>query len=790
MEHQRPMLVGHYQWRTIVLDKLVFQPSHAVISASSPPPELTLREVGTMLARRRRIIYISLAAFFLLGVLALLLTTRRYQSVGEIELQKDAPSSLGIQTDSADAPSDSLEMNMIIQTQAKILQSDSLALRVIEDLHLEQTDDYRQRWTPLGWVLGLFSPKSTADPKGASLENSPHRRMRVLKIFHRRLSVKPVAGTRLIDVAFLSPDPQLAAAVVNHLLQGLIEKGFRSRYDATMQASSWLSSQLNDLRTQTEALQAKVVRLQQQSGVFALGEVDREGRDQVYSPTLEKLQMATQAEAQAQSNRILKGAINDVVKTGNAELISGLAGSSLQGGSSNGVSTSLTLIQNLRLQEATLQGQLQELSAKFGPAYPKLAEVRGNLEGVRSAIRAEVARVAGRAHNDFIVAEQAEQKTRSDFNADKSEASALNNKTIEYQMARQEADQTRTLYDDMMRHLKESGLLAGLHSTNISVVDWAKASDTPAKPVILLYLLGSILLGLVFGVVVALLRDVTDTNIHDLREISRELGPTPLCVLPFQRELPALAGGGAWVEKSPLPALERPNSLFVESLRSLRTSLMLSRSGAPPRSVLVTSPLAGEGKSFLSWNLAILFAQQGKRVLLVDANLRHPCLHRNLEVNPRAGLSTVLAGLTQDHGASATIPVLEVPGLFLIPAGQLPPYPAELLASQSMATLVKVWESEYDLVLLDAAPILQFTDSVVLSTMVNSVLLMARHGKTPLPALEKSYRMLEEVQPTSNRKINIVVNGVKEWPRPGHSAKQPRKEFASCPQPKSEFVKA
>jgi capsular exopolysaccharide synthesis family protein len=591
-------------------------------------------------------------------------------------------------------------------------------------------------------------------------------------------------------VEFLSPDPQLAAAVVNHLLQGLIEKGFRSRYDATIQASSWLGSQLSDLRTQSEALQAKVVRLQQQSGVFALGEVDREGRDQVYSPTLEKLQMATQAEAQAQSNRILKGAINDVVKTGNAELISGLAGSSLQGGSSAGVSTSLSLIQNLRLQEATLLGQLQELSAKFGPAYPKIAEVRGNLEGVRSAIRDEVARVAGRAHNDFMVAEQAEQKTRTDFNADKSEASALNNKTIEYQMARQEADQTRTLYDDMMRHVKESGLLAGLHSTNISVVDWAKASDTPAKPVILLYLLGSIMLGLVFGVVVALLRDVTDINIHDLREISRELGPTPLCVLPFQRELPALAGGGAWIEKSPLPALERPNSLFVESLRSLRTSLMLSRSGAPPRSVLVTSPLAGEGKSFLSWNLAILFAQQGKRVLLVDANLRHPSLHRNLEVNPRAGLSTVLAGLTRDHGASATIPVLEVPGLFLIPAGQLPPYPAELLASQSMADLVKVWESEYDLVLLDAAPILQFTDSVVLSTVVNSVLLMARHGKTPLPALEKSYRMLEEVQPTSDRKINIVVNGVKEWPRPGHSAKEPRKEFASYPQPESEFVKA
>jgi polysaccharide biosynthesis transport protein len=720
-----------------------------------------------MLTRRRGIIHVSLCAFFLLAILALAVSTRRYRSMGEIEVQKESTSALGIQTDSADTPSDALEVNMIIQTQAQILQSDSLALRVIEDLHLEQTEDYRPKWSPVGWLFGLFAPRGVADPRGATLENSPHRRMRVLKTFHSRLMVKPVAGTRLIDVSYLSPDPQLAAAVVNHLLQGLIEKGYQARYDATMQASSWLSGQLGELRAKTQELQAKTVKLQQESGVFALGEVDREGRDQVYSPTLEKLQMATQAEAQAQSNRILKGAINDVVKSGNAELISGLGGSAISGGASGAVASSLGLIQNLRMQEATLQGQLQELSAKFGPAYPKLAEVRGNLTAVQQAIQAEVARVAGRAHNDFMVAEQTEEKTRRDFNADKSEAEALNNKTIEYQMVRQEADQTRSLYDDMLRHLKESGLLAGLHSTNISIVDWAKASDSPAKPVVPLYLLGSIMVGLVIGVLAALLRDVTDTKIQDPREISRELGPLPLCTLPYQKELPTLPGEENWIEKSPLPALDRPHSLFVESLRSLRTSLLLSRSGAPPRSVLVTSPLEGEGKSFLSWNLAILFAQQGKRVLLCDANLRHPFLHRNLEVDPGTGLSTVLAGLLPNHGASAVIPVLEVPGLFLIPAGPLPPYPAELLASSQMADLVKVWEMQYDLVLLDGPPLLQFTDSAVLSSMVNSVLLLARHGKTPLPALEKSYRMLEDVQATSGRKINIVVNGVRDQPAGG-----------------------
>jgi len=192
---------------------------------------------------------------------------------------------------------------------------------------------------------------------------------------------------------------------------------------------------------------------------------------------------------------------------------------------------------------------------------------------------------------------------------------------------------------------------------------------------VLLYLLGSIVLGLIVGILAALLRDVTDTKIQDLREISRELGPMPLCMLPYQKEQAALTSGAAGRQKSPLPALDSRVPL-VESLRSLRTSLMLSRSGAPPRSVLVTSPLAGEGKSFLSWNLAILFRPAGQsESCCAMQTFRHPWLHRNLEVSPEVGLSTMLAGLSPDHGATVVISRAGGPGLFLIPAGPLPPTP-------------------------------------------------------------------------------------------------------------------
>lgn len=756
------------------MNKLALQPSHGATAAVSTIPEVTLREVGTMLVRRRSVIFTTMVVFLLLGTSALVLSTRRYRSVGEIELQKDSAGSLGIQTGSADAPSDALEVNMIIQTQAKILQSDSLALKVIEDLHLDQTQDFKPRTNFLSSILGCFSAKVPADPQGASLENSPHRRNQVLRVFHRHLTVKPIAGTRLIDVEYLSPDPQLAAAVVNDLLQGLIEKGFQARYSATMQASSWLGNQLEELRGQTRELQQRVVKLQQESGVFALGEVDKDGKNQVYSPTLEKLQMATEAEAQAQSNLILKGAINDVVQSGSAELLSSLAGSSIAGSTSpSGVASSLSLLQNLRLQEANTQAQLQELSSKFGPNYPKLGEVRASLLGTQKAIHDEVKRVGQRAHNDYVVAQQAEDHTRRDFETDKREAEGLNNKTIEYQMVRQEADQTRALYDDMLRHLKESGLLSGLRSTNISVVDWAKASDTPAKPAGLLYLSGSLFAGLIFGSLAALIRDVTDTRIHDLRDLSRELGHMPLCVLPYEQMPRKVVADTTWAAQPPEPVLKMPQSHFVESLRALRTSLLLSRMGEPPCLVLVTSPLQGEGKSLISWNLAVLFAQQGKRVLLCDADLRHPSLHHHLQVNPEKGLTSLLRESDGD-GRSVILPASQVSGLFLLPAGSRElsgASGAELLASHRMRELVKLWESQYDCVIFDAPPVLHLSDAVVLSSMMDSVLLIAWHQKTPLAALEESYRKLESVQSMGSRKINIVINAAKV-----HSLPYPYKE--------------
>jgi succinoglycan biosynthesis transport protein ExoP len=769
------------------------QPQELTLGASAfrtinvPPPEkeLSIQDLLNVLSRRRTIVIGTVAFFIAIAVLICVFSTRRYLATAEIQVQKESSSQLGLDSQSGDESSmtDALQDNITLQTQAGILESDSLALKVIHDLNLPGTQDFKPTFSPVGWALGLIAPAGPSDAQlgpstRADLGLSPRQRMSMLAAFHKNLSVKPVAGTRLIDISYLSSSPRIAADVVNHLADGLSDYNFETRHNATARTAQYLTTQLADLRKQSEELQAQVARAQRDSGIVSLGGVDAQGREQVYSTVLDNLQQATTAYTQAQSNRIAKEAVYEAAKTGDPEAISSLSGgSAFSSSSENG----LALIQSMRLQQATIKSQLAEASAKFGPAFPRLAEMQQQLNTLDKSIQTEVTRMAERAKNDAHVAHGVEESTRKVYQGLKSQADALNDKTIAYTIMRQEADQSRTLYETLFKQLKEAGVLADFKVSNISIVDPARVPARPAKPNVLLYLAVAISGGLFFGCCGAFIRDVLDSKIRSLPELESQLGHLPLGVLPYHSHARSIRkpvtaqirSGTSYAralvsspkaelvssEHARIAALNDPRSAYVEALRGLRTSILLSRGGAPPKVILVTSSIASEGKSMLSINLATLLAQQGKKVLLVDGDFRRPTLHRTLNIANTDGLSSFLAGHSSIADPIAVgLSSEEVPGLTVLPAGPVPPYPTELLGSEQMHSALKAWRDNFDFVLIDGAPVLPVTDSVVLSTMVDFTLLLARYEVTERQSLDRSYRLLQGQ--TERSKIGIVLNAV------------------------------
>lgn len=686
-----------------------------------------------------------------LGATFCAVSTRRYEATGTVQIQKDSSDGLGLDSLMSDAggASDALEANIIIQTQANILQSDTLALKTIENLHMEQTQDFLPRFPLLGRLTSLFTPSGTPDPVGASLEDSPERRRRALKIFSKNLTVTPVSGTRIIEINYLNPDPKLSAAVVNELTQGLIDYTFQTRFNATNQASTWLTGQLSELRKQSEDLQAKVVSLERQSGVYSLGTVDASGREQAYSGVLDKLQQETVALSEAQQNRILKGAIAKAAESGDAELLSGLSGNSMVGGMS--MNNSLALIQTLRQQESTQQALLHEAEAKYGEAYPKLAEMRANLESVRRSIQGEVTRLKDRAQSDFEIAQQGEAKTQAEYDGAKAQADKLNDKAIEYMIVRQEAEESRELYEDLLKRLKEAGVLEGLKSSNITIIDPGRVPSKPKKPNIPLYMLASLGGGAILGFLLALIVDSMDSKISGISEAetltSRTLfGATPLIVTDTSP--PSVEGVPA------TEALQDPHSTFTESLRTIRTAILLTGGSDSSRVILLTSSIAGEGKTTISLNLAVVLAQSNRKILLVDVDLRKAGLSRRLHIAKTAGLSELLAG-------QITVPELTkipgVPNLDFLQAGTAPPYPSELLDSQ-IGSLIELWRKQYDFVLLDGPPLLPVTDGQIIHPLVDITLLLSRTGLTERGQLLRSYRILTE---PNKHFVGVIVNGLR-----------------------------
>jgi len=701
--------------------------------------ESTAGEYIRILVKRKWIVVGCFATIFSVVAIASLKTTPVYEASGTIAVNKP-DTSLNFQN------STTLSLDYFdpteLDTEVKILQSDLLAMQVIRELNLDRRPEYANEAPP--------SPSGASDLSPDPLQSDPARASAMIGGFKGNLRVNLSPNTRIIEVHYRNADPQMAASVVNTLMQTYVENNFKARFESTMQASDWLSKQLVDLQMKVETSQEKLVRYQKEHEIL--------GADEKQNITMEKLDELNKELTAAESERMDKEAAYHLVEAGDPEAIA----SSLNAAEdSGGGQSSTALLGVLRAKEADLKIQAAELNTQFGTAYPKLSVLNNQLKEVDSQIQAEMKKIVSKVRGQYSAALQRENMLHEALEKQKQEANKLNESAIEYTLLKRDVDTNRQLYEGLLQKLKEAGVSAGLKSNNFRIIDGARPPTAPIEPNIPRNLLFAGVLGLASGIGLAFLLEGLDNTVRTTEQAQMISGVASLGMIPLgskgAREGPnpkrlVIAASKEAVE---LVTQVRPQSQMAESYRALRTSLLLSNIGAPPKVIMVTSALPQEGKTTTSINTAVVLAQKGVRVLLIDADLRRPSIHKTLGMGPHSGLSNVLTGSTTMEQAITRSAIL--PNLFVLPAGTPPPNPAELLASTKMRDVLNELREQYDHVVIDTPPSLSVTDAVVLSPRADAVVLVIRSGQTTKQALLRSRDILMQV---NAKLVGVLLNAV------------------------------
>lgn len=693
------------------------------VAMPSQIDEVLVTELQGMFRRHLRMISLCTAACLLLAGGYLLIKAPQYEAGAQIEVRPAGSNSLGLD-EMATKLFSPAEANTELQSAVQVLQSNTIAVEVMQQLHMAERSDFAGRWQ---------------QERNTSLDVlEPQVRDQLLGRFRKSLGVAVVPKTYIVTVRFKTRNPELSAAVVNAIIATYTERKVRTSYDSAMQVSNWLSGQMDDLKRKSSESQEKLAELQRTTGLI--------GADETSNIVTDKLKQLDEQLTAAQSDRVVKEARYRIATSGNPELLLSAAPD--------------PTLQLLRAQEAELRLQFTQLNAKYGNGYPKLAEVTAQVTKLDQAIDVELNKLSERYKNDYLAAAAAEKTLRAAFEDQKQKAYDLNHGAAQYAFLKHEVEATRDLYETLQRKLKEAGISAGLASANIGLVDAAQVPSEPVEPRVPTVLGLGLGAGLMIGLAGAVVLEATDTTIRSAEEAEALCGIPALATIPRMQRESGLGFHWPHVVESPsewsVVAQQRPYSMAAESYRTLRSSLLLG-AGGDAKVLVITSALPGEGKTLTAVNCATVLAQQGSKVLLVDADLRRSSLHRYLGISLEPGLADVLSGDCAPE--EAVFAVAEVPRLSVVTAGEVSVYPAEALASAQMAGALRYWRERYDRVVIDTPPVSMVTDAVVMAAQADAVLLVAKASETTRQALRRS----RDVLLRANARIaGIVVNGADE----------------------------
>jgi succinoglycan biosynthesis transport protein ExoP len=668
---------------------------------------------------RRKWIIGSIVMCELLALIIVLTMKPTYGATATIELNKGGAGALdlGVGDDALaqqlTSGADTLKTDL--QTEISILQGDSLALAVIQRLGLASQAPFA--------ATGREARKLRSE-QGRPLEQAPQTRTRLLNIFGDHLKVEVVRGTRLIQVTYESHDPEHAAQIANALIDSYKNQYLQSHYNATTETSEWLTKQLADLKANVEDSEKKLTDFEKETGILSLsmmmptasGNGSMASDGQIHSVVIEKLDALNAELTVAEANRIEKEAIYRLANTGGADVILGLGNDPLAAQSNSMVLTQgggLSNLQQLRQQQSQLKINLADAATTYGANNRHLKEMQTQISALDEQIQEELQQIVKRAQVDFQLAQRTEGEIRRQFGQQKAAASKLNEKTVQFAVLSQEAFSRKNLYEDLYTKLQEANVSAGIKATNITIVDPARSQSIPLRPKPGSYMAIGVLFGIFVGLSTAFTADNLDRTVTTPLEVEEITGKPVIGVIPT----------------------------FAEACRALRTSIMLSRTGGGPRIILVTSCIPGEGKTTLTMDLAVAFAQHNKKVIVIEADMRRPRIKHVVDVPSKGGLSNVLAGsLTSDE---AILHGVHVAMLDVLPAGPRPPMPSEILGSVAFDELLEELRLTYDVVLIDSPPALLVTDAVAMSAKTDAVLWVAQAGVITRPQLARAAELIE-----------------------------------------------
>lgn len=669
-------------------------------------------------------------------------------------------------------------------TQLQILTSPGLLRRVVKTLDLEHNQEFlrpqsvrgRSSWKGLLRVLGLGG-KEPGEEKGKGGDELPltasvapavsredFAEARRLAPYVRRLQiglrVEPVketrtAGyvkdTRLIDITFRHPDPQTAAKIVNAVAETFVFQNLEKKTETNSTTGDFLQRRVAELQNQIRSDEERLGNYAKNHQILSLS-----GDQNIVVERLAGL------------NRQLLEAENER-KLAEASYRSGAeprAAAAL-------ADTTSRAAADVEVKIGELRQRMRALRVKYTQEHPEVIAVREQLEELQAQARENrshaTANVTTNLETRYKQALAREQSLRAGLERQRGETLAQNDAAIAYRIIQQEIETNKSLLDGLLQRSRENDVVLAGTPNNISVVDYALAPESPVGPKRAQSVLLAFMLSLSFGVGLALFLEYLNDTVRSSEDVERHLRLAALSVIPAasggaRRLLPGAgafprrARGGEGGGQHPELLIDADvRSPLAEAYRHLRTSVLLSRAGHPPRTLLVSSSLPGEGKTTTSVNTAVSLAQTGARVCVVDADMRRPRLHKIFHTRNGGGLSTILSSSMTEDEMFSLVHHDEASGLDVLTSGPVSPNPAELLGSEQMRRLVAALEARYRHVVIDSPPIVPFTDSVLISKMVDGVILVVHGGRSSRSIVRRSKQILQEV---GARVLGVVLNNV------------------------------